>query len=237
MNNSPIGFFDSGIGGRCVLEAVCKRLPHESTVYIADTVNCPYGPKPAAFIVERAIALTDELLADGCKMIVVACNTATAAAIDILRDRYGDVPFVGMEPAIKPAALNSASGIVGVLATEGTFHGRLYRETSARFAKNVTVLASVADEFVALVEKGETTGSHAEEVVRSKVMPLLDAGADHIVLGCTHFPHLMPVIEKVVNGRAVVIDPAPAVAAQVERVLASREMLSENGSPSHVFKS
>lgn len=231
----PIGFFDSGVGGLCVRDAVRTLLPREDTVYYADSAHCPYGNRPAAEIRARARTLTRLLLATPCKMIVVACNTATAAAIDVLRTEWPDVPFIGMEPAVKPAALNSKSGVVGVLATEGTFHGRLYRETSARFAQGVTVLACVADEFVRLVETGETDGARAECIVRAKVEPLLAAGADHLVLGCTHFPHLTRVIERVAAGRAVVVDPAPAVAAQVKRVLAARDLLNDVGGANHAF--
>ena len=227
--SSPIGFFDSGLGGLCILDAVCALLPHESTVYIADSANCPYGGKPAERILEISRGHVRTLLSKGCKMVVVACNTATAAAIDALRAEWPDVPFVGMEPAVKPAALRSASGVVGVLATQGTFAGRLYRETCAKFAKNVTVLACVADEFVTLVERGETAGARAERIVRAKVEPLLAAGADFIVLGCTHFPHLKPLIEKTCAGRAQVLDPSPAVAAQVRRVLAARGLLNNSG--------
>ncbi|MGN0852957.1 MAG: glutamate racemase [Kiritimatiellia bacterium] len=232
---SPIGFFDSGVGGLCVRDAVTARLPHEDTVYCADSAYCPYGNRPPASIVARARHLTAELLSRDCKMVVVACNTATAAAIDVLRAEWPEVPFVGMEPAVKPAALKSRSGIVGVLATEGTFHGRLYRETSARFARGVTVLACVADEFVRLVESGETDGPHAEDVVRAKVLPLLAAGADHLVLGCTHFPHLKHVISRVAAGRAEIVDPAPAIAAQVQRVLAARKLLNAGGGSRHDF--
>ena len=196
----PVGFFDSGLGGLCILEAFKRECPLESTVYIADSANCPYGNRPAEEIVRLSEANVSELLKRGCKMVVVACNTATAAAIDVLRSRHPDVPFIGIEPAVKPAALKSRSGVVGVLATAGTFSGRLYRETTARFAKGVTVVASVADEFVSLVERGETSGRRAEAAVRAKVEPLLAAGADHIVLGCTHFPHLRPLIEKVAAG-------------------------------------
>ena len=176
------------------------------------------------------------MLTRGCKMVVVACNTATAAAIDVLRARHPDIPFIGLEPAVKPAALNSRSGVVGVLATAGTFNGRLYRETTARFAKGVTVVASVADEFVALVEKGETSGPRAEAAVRAKVEPLLAAGADHIVLGCTHFPHLRPLIEKIAAGRAEVVDPSEAVARQAKRVLARLGLLApDSANPTHLF--
>ena len=201
--------------------------PDVETVYIADSRNCPYGNKPAEEIIRLSEANVKKLLRKNCKMIVVACNTATAAAIDYLRAKYPEVPFVGLEPAIKPAALRSKTGVVGVLATAGTFHGRLYNETKAKFAKNVTVLAAQADEFVTEVEKlrgcevAKLRGARAERIakmVRRRVEPLLRAGADRIVLGCTHFPHLKPVIEKVCAGRAEVIDPSDAVARQAKRV-------------------
>ena len=223
-----VGFFDSGIGGTCILNAFRKLCPGVETVYIADSRNCPYGNKPAEEIIRHSEANVKKLLKKHCKMIVIACNTATAAAIDYLRAKYPEIPFVGLEPALKPAALRSKTGVVGVLATAGTFHGRLYNETKAKFAKNVTVLAVQADEFVTEVEKlrglavERLRGARAERIekmVRLRIEPLLKAGADKIVLGCTHFPHLKPVIEKVCAGRAEVIDPSDAVARQAKRVL------------------
>lgn len=233
MNCNPIGFFDSGIGGLCIRDAVRKLLPKEDTVYIADSANCPYGNKPPEEIRELARAHTTRLLGFGCKMIVVACNTATAAAIDALRAEWPTVPFVGMEPAVKPAALRSKTGIVGVLATQGTFNGRLYRETSARCAKKTTLITVVADEFVTLVERGELDGACAEAIVRKKVEPLLAAGADHLVLGCTHFPHLAPLIERVAAGRATIVEPSLAVARQVKRLLADYNLLNTSGGSRH----
>ena len=219
-----VGFFDSGIGGTCILNAFRKLCPDVETVYIADSKNCPYGNKPAEEIIRLSEANVKKLLRKNCKMIVIACNTATAAAIDYLRAKYPELPFVGLEPALKPAALRSKTGVVGVLATAGTFHGRLYNETKAKFAKNVTVIAAQADEFVTLVERagleglGSLGGLEVEKIVRAKVEPLLKAGADKIVLGCTHFPHLKAVIEKICAGRAEVIDPSDAVARQAKRV-------------------
>ena len=236
MNSAPIGFFDSGVGGLCVRAAVIRLLPHESTVYLADSAHCPYGNKPAAEIRKLADAHVRTLLAHGVKLIVVACNTATAAAIEYLRATWPEVPFVGMEPAVKPAARHSKTGVVGVLATQGTFNGRLYRETCARFARDTTVLMCVADEFVTLVERGETSGPRAAEVVRRRVAPLIAAGADHLVLGCTHFPHLRALIDAAAEGRAVVIDPSEAVARQVHRVLAARDALAPDSAASrHVI--
>ena len=231
-----VGFFDSGLGGLCILDAFKALCPHESTVYIADSKNCPYGNKPAAEIVKLAESNTRRLLRRGCKMVVVACNTATAAAIDFLRERHPEVPFIGIEPAVKPAALRSKTGVVGVLATAGTFGGRLYNETKAKFAKDVTVIATVADEFVEIVERKEISGAAAERVVRARIEPLLKAGCDKIVLGCTHFPHLKPLIEKICDGRAEVIDPSDAVARQARRVLSARGLAAPaSAKPSHVF--
>ena len=214
-----VGFFDSGIGGTCILKAFQALCPEVETVYIADSKHCPYGNRPPAEIIRLSEENTKKLLKQGCSVIVVACNTATAAAIDYLRAQHPHVPFVGLEPAIKPAALKSKTGVVGVLATVGTFNGRLYHETKARFAKNTTVLAVVADEFVQLVERGEVAGAKVESIVRAKIEPLLRARADKIVLGCTHFPHLKPVIEKIVRGRAEILDPSQAVARQIRKVL------------------
>lgn len=227
-----VGFFDSGIGGTCILNAFKTICPDVETEYIADTEHCPYGNRPPDEIIRLSEANVRKLLSRGCGMIVVACNTATAAAIDYLRRRHPEIPFVGIEPAVKPAALRSKSGVVGVLATAGTFNGRLYNETKARFAKNVTVIAAVADEFVAEVERlrgrpveslGRSEYARVERLVRSRVEPLLKAGADRIVLGCTHFPHLKSVIEKVCGGRAEVVDPSMAVARQAKRVMESVE--------------
>ena len=264
-SDGAVGFFDSGLGGLCILDAFRALCPDESTVYIADSANCPYGNRPADEIVRLSRANTEELLSRGCKMVVVACNTATAAAIDTLRAEWSDVPFIGIEPAIKPAALESKTGIVGVLATAGTFGGRLYRETKAKFAKDVTVIATVADEFVELVEsfrvglgsdsvglgpatlkdpkktlkdsKKTLNDSKVISIVKSKIEPLLNAGCDRIVLGCTHFPHLRPVIEKVCAGRAVVIDPSDAVARQAKRVLSRLGLTraSSSAAATHVF--
>ena len=229
-STAPIGFFDSGVGGLCIRDAIIRLLPFESTVYIADSANCPYGNRPEAEVRRFAKRHARTLIArKGCKMVVVACNTATAAAIDMLRQTWPDVPFVGMEPAVKPAALRSRTGVVGVLATAGTFKGRLYRETCERFAKSTTVLMCTADEFVTLVERGETSGPRAERMVRARVEPLLAAGADHIVLGCTHFPHLAPLISQVASGRAAIVEPSSAVAAQAERLLKARNMLAPAG--------
>lgn len=214
-----VGFFDSGVGGRCVLDAFRRLRPDEPTVYVADSENCPYGNKPPDEIVRLSKRITADLIGRGCEVVVVACNTATAAAIDELRSEWPDVPFVGMEPAVKPAALGSKSGVVGVLATRGTFNGRLYRETSSKVSDTVRIIECIADEFVDLVERGVVSGVEAENAVRRRIEPLIAAGADRIVLGCTHFPHLKHLMENVANGRAEIVDPSDAVARRIVEVL------------------
>lgn len=225
-SSAPIGFFDSGVGGLAIRDAVIKRLHFESTIYIADKANCPYGPKPPEFVRERSAAITEALLAQSCKAIVLACNTATAVAIDHLREKWPDVPFVGMEPAVKPAAAETRSGVICVLATSRTFEGRHFRETCERFASGVKVIPVAADEFVEMVERGETWGLFVEKAIRAKIEPALNEGADRIVLGCTHFPKMAKAIARVASHRATLIDPAPAIAAQVERVLRDRSLLA-----------
>lgn len=215
-----VGFFDSGVGGKCVEDAFRRLCPDEPTVYVADTAHCPYGNRPSDEIIRLSRSIAADLIGRGCEVVVVACNTATAAAIDALRSTWPNVPFVGMEPAVKPAALGSKTGIVGVLATRGTFNGRLYRSTSARVNGSVKkIMETVADELVALVESGDTSSPLAEEAVRRRIEPMIAAGADRIVLGCTHFPHLKPLMEKVAAGRAEIVDPSAAVARRIRDVL------------------
>ena len=215
-----IGVYDSGEGGKSVLKELVKLMPEEDYIYFGDTANCPYGPKSPEFIIERASEIAGFLISKGCEMIVVACNTATAAAISFLRSHF-PVPFVGMEPAIKPAVLHSKTGVVGVLATAGTFKGRLYLDTLARFSGEVKVIERVGEGLVETVEKGVLEGPEVEKLIHNCIDPMLEEGADHIVLGCTHYPFLQPVIEKIAGPSVTVVNPAPAVARQAKRVLES----------------
>jgi len=219
MRMATIGIFDSGSGGLSVYREIVRLLPQERYVYYADNAHCPYGEKTAAYIQDRARAITDTLLGKGADIIVVACNTATAAAIATLREEYPGISFVGMEPAVKPAALGTETGVIGVLATAGTLKGSKYLKTKGRFEDDVRIVEHVGEGFVELVEKGILEGPEAEETVRRSLQPLLDAGADRIVLGCTHYPFLRPVIEAVAGPGVQVIDPAPAVARQTVRML------------------
>ena len=216
---ATIGIFDSGSGGLSVYRELVKLLPRERFVYFSDNAHCPYGEKTALYIRRRARFITEFLLDKGADIIVVACNTATAAAIGTLREEFPDVPFVGMEPAVKPAALGTRSGVIGVLATAGTLKGSKYLNTRGLYADDVQVVEHVGQGFVELVEAGILDGPQAESTVRASLKPLLDAGADIVVLGCTHYPFLQPVIERIAGPGVQVIDPAPAVARQTLRLL------------------
>lgn len=222
-NSKPVGVFDSGLGGISVLLELIKSLPHESFVYFADSGNCPYGPKTADEIISLSARITSFLLERHCKAIVVACNTATAAAIDWLRSNY-DIPFVGMEPAIKPAALNTKTRSIGVLATAGTFKGRLYIETSRKYASDVNVCYQVGEGLVELVENGKTLSEEAEVLLHRYIDPMLECNIDHLVLGCTHYPFFKPLLHRILPAHVKIVDPAPAVARQTFKVLEEKHL-------------
>ena len=217
-----IGIFDSGLGGFSVLREILKILPEQSYVYYADSANCPYGEKSKEFIIGRVRAITQLLLDKGADIIVVACNTAPAAAIKTLRAEWPEVPFVGMEPAVKPAALHTRSGVIGVLATAGTLKASKYLKTRGRFEEDVKIVEHVGRGFVELVESGDLHSENTFRTVEESIRPLLDAGADRIVLGCTHYPFLREVIEKIAGPQVQVIDPAPAVAKHLLEVIGEK---------------
>ena len=196
-NNAPIGVFDSGLGGLTVWREVRRALPAESLVYLGDGKNCPYGSRPREEVRRLADEAVAFLVAQGCKLVVVACNTATAAAIDFLREKYAPMPIVGMEPAVKPACLATRSGVVGVLATERSLDGELFRRTAARYGDGVDLVTAPGRGFVELVENDLEATPEAEATVRAAVAEMLEHGADQIVLGCTHYPFLLPVLERV----------------------------------------
>ena len=219
-NNAPIGVYDSGLGGLTVWREIRRALPGESLVYLGDGKNCPYGSRPREEVRRLADAAVGRLVAEGCKLVVVACNTATAAAIDFLREKYAAIPIVGMEPAVKPACLATRTGIVGVLATERSLDGDLFRRTAARYGDGIEVLTLPGRGFVELVEADREETPEAEACVRAALEPMLARGADQIVLGCTHYPFLRSVMERVVAGRSVtILDPSPAVARRVVQLL------------------
>ena len=224
-----IGIFDSGSGGLSVLREIIKLLPRERYVYYADNAFCPYGEKSPEFIRERGRVITDLLLGKGADIVVVACNTATAAAISTLRKEYQN-KFIGMEPAVKPAALSSESGVIGVLATAGTLKGSKYLTTKGLYEDNVKIVEHVGKGFVELVEAGLLDGPETEAIVRRSLRPLLKAGADRIVLGCTHYPFLKDVISRLSGPDVQVIDPAPAVARHLLDVMTEDGLIREDGS-------
>lgn len=233
---ATVGVFDSGAGGLSVLKELLRQLPGHRFVYYADNANVPYGEKSAAFITGRSREITRTLIGKGADIIVVACNTATAAAIDTLRASF-PLPFVGMEPAVKPAALGTRSGVIGVLATAGTFKGSRYLTTRSNYEDGCKIVESVGKGWVELVENGILDGPKAEDTVRASVQPLLDSGADTLVLGCTHYPFLTPVIARVAGPGVKLINPAPAVARRTAQVLSEKGLLpigTENNGDSRV---
>ncbi len=227
-DGAAIGVFDSGVGGLSVLREIVRQMPYQEVLYFADTAHVPYGDRPVAEIRAFAQAITAFLIKQGAQVIVVACNTASAAALHDLRRRFS-VPIVGMEPAVKPAAALSRNGRVGVIATRTTFQGKLFADLVARFAQGTTVHTRACPGLVELVEAGRLCGTEAETQVRRCLAPLLAAGVDSLVLGCTHYPFLRPVIERVVGPDVTILDPAPAVARQTGRVLARLGGLRDKG--------
>lgn len=225
-----IGFFDSGVGGLSVWRAVRRRLPACSTLYVADNAHCPYGPRPAEQVRRYSAGITRFLLAQGADMVVVACNTASAAALQWLRAHFA-TPFVGMEPAVKPAAQVTRTGHVGVLATHGTVEGDLFRNTAARYANGVVVHTYVGDGLVECVEAGQADAPEAEQLLRQYVDPMLAAGVDCLVLGCTHYAFLTPALERILPATVTVVDASEAVARQVERRLQEIAPSGEPGDP------
>lgn len=226
-----IGLFDSGVGGLSVLRAVRAQLPRADLLYFGDNLHIPYGPRPLAEVRAFSEAITRFLLAHGAQVIVVACNAASAAALKHLRAILPASPFVGMEPAVKPAAEQTQTRVVGVLATPATFQGELFNSVVERFAQGVTVLPQVCPGLVQQIEAGELDSPKTEAMLRGWVAPMLAQNIDVLVLGCTHYPFVIPLLEKICGPGVRVIDPAPAVARQAGRVLDSLgEGVGEMGS-------
>jgi len=224
----PIGIFDSGIGGVPITRKISELLPNEHIIYVADTKHAPYGEKSDQDILQRSLCVTEFLLSRKVKTIVVACNTATVTSIKALRTRYA-LPFIGVEPGIKPAVLTTKSGVVGVLATSKTLVSEAFVLLAQRVAGNVRVEIQPCPELVALVEALKIDPNEAAKVVKNYVVPLLEKGADIIVLGCTHFTYLAPVIREIVGPEIVVISTETAVAKEVVRRLAIEELLAPQG--------
>ncbi len=230
----PIGVFNSGVGGLSVLRAIRAQMPEETVIYFGDQGHIPYGPRPMAQIRNFSEAITKFLLEQDAKLIVVACNTASAAALKYLREKFPAIPFVGMEPAVKPAAEHTHTGRVGVLATPATFQGALYASVVERFANGVELLQDACPGLVQEIEQGTLEGRETRQILESALLPMLERNIDTVVLGCTHYPFVIPLIQQIVGENVRVIDPAPAVARQVRRVLESQGLKSPPGERSEV---
>lgn len=219
ISQAPIGIFDSGIGGLSILREVQRRLPHEKLLYLADQAHVPYGSRTLDEVRRLSFGIVEFLLQQGAKLVTVACNTASAASLHDLRIQYADIPFVGMEPAVKPAVENTRSQIVGVLATPATFQGSLFASVVERFAEGVTILQETLPGLVEQIERGQFESPETRAILEQGVQPLLEQGADTLVLACTHFPLIIPLLKDIVGEEVRVIDPSPAIARQVDRLL------------------
>jgi glutamate racemase len=225
-SDAPVGVFDSGVGGLSVLGEIHRLLPSESMLYVADCGHIPYGEKTADFIRERCVIMAEFFRAQGAKALVLACNTATVAGVADLRERYPDWPIVGMEPAVKPAAAATRSGVVGVLATTGTLQSAKFAALLDRFAADVQVITQPCPGLVELIETGDLTSPTIRHLLHSYVEPLLAAGCDTIILGCTHYPFLKPLLREMVPASITLIDTGGAVARQLQRLLTQDELLA-----------
>jgi glutamate racemase len=221
INPPPIGVFDSGVGGLSVLKAIRAQLPAQPVFYFADQAHVPYGSRSLEEVRAYSSAITEFLLNLGSAVIVVACNTASAAALQELRAEFPQTRFVGMEPAVKPAAEQTRTGVVGVLATPATFQGRLYSSVVERFASGVTLIQNTCPGLVGEIEKGNLDGVETCRILQEAILPMLERNIDTIVLGCTHYPFVIPLIREIAGEGVNVIDPAPAIARQTGRVLDS----------------
>ncbi len=235
MNHpTPIGIFDSGVGGLSVYRAIRQILPAQPVMYFADQRHVPYGSRPLEEVRDFSEAITQFLIQHGAGLIVVACNTASAAALHYLRTKYPHIPFVGMEPAVKPAAETTRTGKVGVLATPATFQGALYASVVERFASGVKLMTNTCNGLVQEIEAGRLNDQPARQILQSALNPMLREGIDTIVLGCTHYPFVIPLIEEICGPAVRVIDPAPAVARQTRRLLEIHHLLAEGNIPPRI---
>ena len=232
--NNPIGLFDSGIGGTSIWKEVHALLPNENTIYLADSKNAPYGLKTKDKIIHLSCKNTELLLEENCKIIVVACNTATTNAIKELRAKY-DVPFIGIEPAIKPAAIQSKTQTIGILATKGTLSSTLFYENVAKHP-NVTIIEQIGHGLVQLIENGDLDSLEMKELLESYLLPMVEKNIDYLVLGCSHYPYLIPQIKKIIPPSIEIIDSAEAVAKQTKKILEEQQLLNDsNNNASQIF--
>lgn len=226
MSKAPIGIFDSGIGGTSIFKEIHQLLPHENIIYLADSQNAPYGAKSREKIIDLSIKNTELLLNKKCKLIVVACNTATTNAIKLLREKYTDIPFIGIEPAIKPAALKSHTKTIGILATKGTLSSELFSKTADLHTKGITCIEQTGDGLVPLIEANKINSNEMHDLLKTYLLPMVDQNIDYLVLGCSHYPYLIPVIEKIIPNRITIIDSGEAVARQTKTVLEAHQIIN-----------
>lgn len=224
INENPIGLFDSGIGGTSIWKEVHALMPYENTIYLADSKNAPYGLKSKDEIIALSCKNTEFLLENNCKIIVVACNTATTNAIKELRAKY-DVPFIGIEPAIKPAALQSKTQKIGILATKGTLYSELFHKSVANHP-DVTIIEQIGHGLVQLIENGDMNSAEMEELLKSYLNPMVEKNIDYLVLGCSHYPYLIPQIKKIIPSQIKIIDSGEAVAKQTQKILEQNNLLN-----------
>lgn len=227
--NSPIGIFDSGVGGTSIWKEIHELMPLEHTIYLADSKNAPYGNRSSEEIIQLSVKNTQKLIQSGCKIIVVACNTATTNAISNLRKTF-NLPFIGIEPAIKPAALNSESRSIGILATKGTLSSALFTQTSKEFSKSTKIVEIIGKGLVPLIEAGKLESEELKVLLRKYTKPMIDAQVDYIVLGCSHYPYLIPILEEILPHPIRIIDSGKAVAKQTKAVLENLNLLRKDKS-------
>lgn len=227
MSKNSIGIFDSGIGGTSIFKEIHALMPNENCIYLADSINAPYGNKPKEDILKLSIKNTELLINKGCKIIVVACNTATTNAIDYLRYHY-DIPFIGIEPAIKPAALNTQTKAIGILATKGTLSSQLFHKTTDLYASGINVIEQVGEGIVPLIESGKLDSNEMYLLLETYLRPMLEQNIDYLVLGCTHYPYLIPMLSKMLPDKVKIIDSGLAVAKQTMSVLKANSLLNAN---------
>jgi glutamate racemase len=232
-NNSPIGIFDSGIGGTSIWREIHKMLPLESTIYLSDSKNAPYGEKSKDEILALSIKNTEFLISQGCKIIVVACNTATTNAIKELREKY-NIPFIGIEPAIKPAAIHSKTQIIGILATKGTLSSDLFHQAVLSYP-NTKIVEQVGTGLVKLIEEGKIDTPEVTELLKMYLNPMIELGIDYLVLGCSHYPYLIPKIKTILPDKIKIIDSGEAVARQTKKILEQHVGLADNIKSTQIF--
>ncbi|WP_330443676.1 glutamate racemase [Flavobacterium sp. C4GT6] len=228
MNKStnPIGLFDSGVGGTSIWREIHNILPNENTIYLADSKNAPYGQKSKEEIIELSIKNTEFLLNQNCKMIVVACNTATTNAIKELRTKF-DIPFIGIEPAIKPAANSTQTQTIGILATQGTLNSELFHKAVLDY-KDIKIVEQVGHGLVKLIEEGSLESAEMKKLLQDYLTPMIKANIDYLVLGCSHYPYLIPQIKEILPETVKIIDSGLAVARQTKNVLVTQDILNNS---------